>query len=120
CTLIAWLAEERFPNPVNLAKIDNAYQDYRRRNVVKALTARLEANGGTRIEINPVDQSHVRPGRERDLQVRHVNVRQWEEIVEAWAEGDLDTLDEWWDEIIQDLGSDYDAYSHVSSLGFSA
>ncbi len=59
-TLMAWLAEERTPNKANLARLDAAYWDLRRRNVAKDLKARLHNGGrGTRVEINPVNESRV-------------------------------------------------------------
>ncbi|SBV03928.1 hypothetical protein YW3DRAFT_07159 [Streptomyces sp. MnatMP-M77] len=59
-TLMAWLAEERTPNRANLARLDVAYWDLRRRNVATDLEHRLNNHGrGTRVEINPVNQTVV-------------------------------------------------------------
>jgi len=69
---------------------------------------------GTRVEINPVDQSRVEGRRQRDLSSRSLNVRGvWDRAVDAWMNDDVDGLDAVWDEIIVNLGSDYDAYSNV-------
>ncbi|MEU8701675.1 transcriptional regulator [Streptomyces sp. NPDC048680] len=121
-TLMAWLAEERTPNKANLARLDAAYWDLRRRNVAADLKHRLNNNGrGTRVEINPVDQSGVDGKYHRDLSSRSVNVRGvWDRAVDAWMEDDVEELDAIWDEIIEDLGSDYDAYANVSSIGWAA
>ncbi|MFE7343404.1 hypothetical protein [Streptomyces griseus] len=54
---MAWLAEERTPSRANLARLDAAYWDLRRRNVAADLKYRLNNNGrGTRAEVSPVDQ----------------------------------------------------------------
>ncbi|MCF6524543.1 transcriptional regulator [Streptomyces sp. JJ36] len=121
-TLFAWLAEERLPNRANRARLDAAYWDLRRHNVAADLRRRLTARGGTRIEIDPVDQSRVAPRHRRDVRVRRLTVRprHWDTAVDAWLAEDEDTLDAIWDEVIRDLGSEYDAYSYVSSLGWNA
>lgn len=121
-TLYAWLAEERSPSPANRAKLDAAYWDLRRHNVAADLKRRLTARGGTRVEIDPVDQSTVDARHRRDLSVRRLTVRprHWEAAVDAWLADDEEGLDAVWDAIIHDLGSDYDSYSYVSSLGWNA
>ncbi|QRV31809.1 transcriptional regulator [Streptomyces californicus] len=121
-TLMAWLAEERTPNKANLARLDAAYWDLRRRNVAADLKARLNNNGrGTRVEINPVDQRGVEQKYKRDLAHRSISVRGvWDRAVDAWMDDDLDELDAVWDEILDLIGSDYDGYSYVSSIGWSA
>jgi hypothetical protein len=122
-TLMAWLAEERVPNAANLRRIDDAYWDLRRRNVVADLKRRLKAEGrGTRVEIFPVDQTGVLTPRRRDLAPRSVTLRGnvWDDMVDAWITGDFDTLDEIWDDVINGLDSDYDAYAFVTAVGFAA
>ncbi|MFD8406039.1 transcriptional regulator [Streptomyces anulatus] len=121
-TLMAWLAEERTPNKANLARLDAAYWDLRRRNVAADLKHRLNKNGrGTRVEINPVNQRGVDEKYRRDLAPRSVNVRGvWDRAVDAWMDDDLDELDAVWDEILDLIGSDYDGYSYVSSIGWAA
>ena len=120
-TLLAWLAEERTPNRRNRGRIDAAYWDLRRRNMVADFKRRLNSRGGTRIEIHPVDQRRVEAGRERDIPPRRLTIRStygvWDDMVDAWIAGDTQALDVIWDEIIADLGSDYDAYSYVESVG---
>ncbi|MFF2813127.1 hypothetical protein ACFVT2_39375 [Streptomyces sp. NPDC058000] len=80
------------------------------------------ARGGTRIEINPVDQTHVEARHQRDLNTRPLTVRPryWDAAVDAWLADDAEALDRVWDDLIPDLGSDYDAYSNVSSVGWAA
>ncbi|MFF9639786.1 transcriptional regulator [Streptomyces bacillaris] len=121
-TLMAWLAEERTPNRANLARLDAAYWDLRRRNVAADLKARLNNGGrGTRVEINPVNQAGVEQKYRRDLAPRSVNVRGvWDRAVDAWMDDDLAELDAVWDEILDLIGSDYDGYSYVSSIGWAA
>ncbi|MFD8462355.1 transcriptional regulator [Streptomyces antimycoticus] len=123
-TLIAWLAGEQTPTKANLARLDAAYWDLRRRNVVADLKRRLNNRGrGTRIEIGPVDQSRVQHRHQRDLETRNVNVRGavWDRAVDAWIAEDTQELEAIWDDIIQStLGTDWDAYTHVSSIGWAA
>ncbi|MEU4181496.1 transcriptional regulator [Streptomyces sp. NPDC026589] len=121
-TLMAWLAEERSPNRANLARLDAAYWDLRRRNVAADLKHRLNNGGrGTRVEINPVNQTGVEQKYRRDLAPRSINVRGvWDRAVDAWMDDDLDELDAVWDEVLDLIGSDYDGYSYVSSIGWAA
>ncbi|MET9974653.1 transcriptional regulator [Streptomyces microflavus] len=123
-TLIAWLADEVIPRRDNLARLDAAYWDLRRRNVAADLKRRLHNGGrGTRVEINPVNQSAIDRKHQHDLSTRSVNVRDlglWARAVDAWMDDDLEELDAVWDEIIEDLGSDYDTYSNLSSIGWAA
>ncbi|MFC8863282.1 hypothetical protein [[Kitasatospora] papulosa] len=44
----------------------------------------------------------------------------WDREVDAWMNDDFDELDAVRDIVIEDLGSDYDAYSNVSSVGWAA
>ncbi|MFF4283193.1 transcriptional regulator [Streptomyces kronopolitis] len=122
-TLMRWLAEEQRPEPHNLARLDAAYWDLRRRNIAADLKRRLNNRGrGTRIEINPVDQSQVHPRHQRELERRSVNVRGvWDRAVDAWLANDNAELDTIWDEIISTkLGTDWDSYTYVSSVGWAA
>ncbi|ARF59954.1 MULTISPECIES: hypothetical protein [Streptomyces] len=131
-TLMAWLAEERKPrSKAMLARVDAAYWDLRRRNVARDLKARLHQGGrGTRVEINPVNESQVdrkhRRGEElrRRLSTRDVNVRDlglWDRAVDAWMDNDLVELDDIWQQICQDhLGTDWEAYAYVDSIGWDA
>ncbi|WP_329214787.1 hypothetical protein OG257_36945 [Streptomyces sp. NBC_00683] len=66
----------------------------------------------------------ARPGRrggQLDVASRSINARGvWGRAVDAWIEEDLAELDVIWDQIIEDIGSEYDAYSNVSSIGWAA
>ncbi|MEU6438459.1 hypothetical protein ABZ874_29560 [Streptomyces albidoflavus] len=121
--LRAWAAG-RTPSRAKLAAVDAAYWGRRRENLVRsgALKRLLDNEGrGRRIEIYPVDQSAVPEKRKRVISQRTVTARYiWDDAVGAWASGDLDTLDEIWDDVISDLDSDYAAYAYVESIGISA
>lgn len=121
-TLYAWLAEERMPNTANRQKLDTAYWDLRRHNIAGDLKRRLTSRGGTRVEIDPVDQTAVELRHRRDLSVRRLTIRprHWNTAIDAWLTDDTETLDAVWDEVIQDIGSAYDSYTHISSLGWNA
>ncbi|MFE3051204.1 hypothetical protein ACFXIY_29605 [Streptomyces albidoflavus] len=121
--LRAWAAG-RTPSRAKLAAVDAAYWGRRRENLVRsgALKRLLDNKGrGRRIEIYPVDQSAVPEKRKRVISQRTVTARYiWDDAVGAWASGDLNTLDEIWDDVISDLDSDYAAYAYVESIGISA
>jgi hypothetical protein len=123
-TLMAWLAEERTPNPVNLARIEAAYVDLHNRNMAASLKRRLGSGGrGTRIEIHPVDQAAVPAEHQRDLRMRKVNVRppDWGRLVDQWAAGDIGGMNETWQVLAADtLGTDWNAYEVVDHIGFGA
>ncbi|MEZ0069278.1 hypothetical protein ABIA32_005322 [Streptacidiphilus sp. MAP12-20] len=119
-TLKAWLTGRQNPNKKNLGLIDEAYKALRRRNVARYLLGRLNARGGTRVELHPLDQSAVEVPRQRTLGFRTIKIRRWDEIVASWAEGDLTALDDAWVDQITDLGSDWGKYEYVTSIGFSA
>ncbi|WP_328322959.1 MULTISPECIES: hypothetical protein [unclassified Streptomyces] len=113
------------PSRPKLDALDRAYQERRRDNIIRsgALKRLLDNQGrGRRIEIYPVDQTAVnekyrRPTiTERSVQARYV----WDDMVDAWGKGDMNTLDEIWDDIITDLDSDYAAYAYVGSIGIGA
>lgn len=123
-TLIAWLSGDRDPSKANRGLIDAAYGDLRRRNVAKSLKNRLSNNGrGTRVEVHPVNQGSVPGPRQRDLNVRKVNIRpsQWERLVDQWSDGDTDGMNDEWEAIAEDtLGSEWGAYTSVAAIGFGA
>ncbi|MER5618683.1 transcriptional regulator [Streptomyces sp. NPDC002215] len=121
-TLQAWLEGTRRPSKANLERIDAAYRTVRSRNVARHLLARLNREGrGTRVEIHPLNQSQVARPLQRVVGYRTLNVRRWDRIVEAWAAGDLQGLDdEWTTDVLPDLGSQWGQYEYVTNIGFAA
>ncbi|MCX4399524.1 transcriptional regulator (plasmid) [Streptomyces sp. NBC_00053] len=119
-TLKAWLDERRRPTSANLERIDAAYRQVRRQNVARHLLRRLNARGGTRVEIHPLNQSQVPRPLQRMVEYRTMNVRRWDRIVEAWASGDHQGLDDAWEDTIVDLGSQWGQYEYVTNIGFAA
>lgn len=119
-TLKAWLEEKRRPSRANLERIDTAYRQVRRRNVARHLLRRLNADGGTRVEIHPLNQSQVPRPLQRIVEYRTMNVRRWDRIVETWASGDQQGLDDAWEDVIVDLGSQWGQYEYVTNIGFAA
>ncbi|MEL5957171.1 transcriptional regulator [Streptomyces sp. NPDC047917] len=119
-TLKAWLDERRSPTKANLERIEAAYRQVRRQNVARHLLRRLNANGGTRVEIHPLNQSQVPRPLQRMVEYRTMNVRRWDRIVEAWASGDDQGLDDAWEDTIVDLGSQWGQYEYVTNIGFAA
>ncbi|MFJ2950715.1 transcriptional regulator [Streptomyces sp. NPDC087226] len=120
-TLKAWLDGARRPSNANLARVEDAYRTVRRHNVARHLSARLHRAGrGTRVEIHPVNQSGVERPRQRAVEYRTLNIRHWEAIVDAWAAGDEQAMDDAWVEQIVDLGSQWGQYEYVTNIGFAA
>lgn len=120
--IAAWTAGKRSPSPKNRAALDRAYWGLRRQRVVPHLKRRLGNNGrGTRVEIDPVDQRGVAPERRRALPVRHLTLRPhvWDAAVDAWIADDRAAMEDVWEGAVVDIGSDYDAYTFVSSVGWA-
>ncbi|MFF3547617.1 hypothetical protein ACFYXD_38020 [Streptomyces platensis] len=121
----SWVAGKAFPSTANRERLDRAYWSFRRENLIR--TGQLEkilndGGRGSRIEIYPVDQSQVIPGRERPtVQQRSIQGRYlWGPLVEAWAAGDVAGMADVWFDVIQELDSDYGAYEYVSAVGIGA
>ncbi|KPC67436.1 hypothetical protein ADL27_58810 [Streptomyces sp. NRRL F-6602] len=124
-TLRRWLQRKQTPSRDNLARLDAAYRAYRRRNVSRHLLQRLNARGGTRVEIQPLDQSAVADPRKRVIATdqagfRRLRIRRWDRIVQAWAAQDAEALANAWDDELTDLGSQWGQYEYATSVGFSA
>lgn len=121
-TVTTWLDGRRTPSKKNLERIEAAYYTVRRRNVARYLLDRLNKQGrGTRVEFHPLNQSQVPRPRQRELSFRTLNVRHWDRIVEAWAAGDGEALDDAWvSDAVVDLGSEWGQYEYVSNIGFAA
>ncbi|MFF7953927.1 transcriptional regulator [Streptomyces griseorubiginosus] len=126
-TLSKWLDGTQHPKPSNLVLIDRTYRRMRRYNVARYLLQRLNAGGGTRVEIHPADDTFVQDRhRRRDKQMRKINIRNWDRIIQAWADGVWEKGNEkpldnaWVDELRDALGSDWGAYEYCKSLGFNA
>ncbi|MDF4254578.1 transcriptional regulator [Streptomyces sp. WMMB303] len=124
-TLRRWIQHKQTPSRDNLSRIEAAYRAYRRRNVARHLLQRLNARGGTRVEIQPLDQSAVADPRKRVIPTdvagfRRLRIRTWDRIVDAWAAGDAEALGDAWDGQLTDLGSQWGQYEYATSVGFSA
>jgi len=72
------------------------------------------------VEIHPINQSQVDWPRQRPVELRHLNVRNWDRIVGAWATGDDQELDEAWIDQIVDLGSQWGKFDYCTNIGFAA
>ncbi|URM88694.1 transcriptional regulator [Streptomyces sp. MRC013] len=119
-TLKAWLAGKQNPTKPNVERIDAVYRTVRRRNVARHLLGRLNSGGGTRVEIHPLGQSQVARSHQRVVEFRRINVRGWDRIVAAWADGDFQALDDVWTrDVLPDLGSQWGQYEYVSNIGFA-
>ncbi|MEX0171529.1 hypothetical protein [Streptomyces sp. LMG1-1-1.1] len=124
-TLRSWARGKATPSTASRERIDAAYWARRRENLIKSgwLTRHLDNDGrGSRMEIYPVDQSHVEAKYQRpNISQRSITVRYiWSDLVDAWATRNQHLIDEIWDDVISDLDSDYAAYAYVSAIGISA
>ena len=72
------------------------------------------------MEIHPLNQSQVARSLQRVVEYRTMNVRRWDRIVDAWAAGGYQGLDDAWEDVIADLGSQWGQYEYVTSIGFAA
>ena len=118
--ITAWLAEERTPAADQQQRLEDAFRLLRRRNMAPSMTRRLNAGGGTRVEIYPVDQSDVDDKHRRTARWRHKNIYRWDPIVAAWSRSDLQELTHRWHDVITDLDSDWRMYEYVTHIGFGA
>ncbi|KOV43619.1 hypothetical protein [Streptomyces sp. H021] len=123
-TVRSWMRGKATPSPANRERIDAAYWWRRRENLIRSgwLVRHLDNDGrGSRMEIYPVDQTHVDAKYARPLSDRSITVRYiWPDLVQAWAARDTTMVDEIWDDVITDLDSDYAAYAYVSAIGIGA
>ncbi|MFE2823500.1 transcriptional regulator [Streptomyces sp. NPDC059271] len=119
--LKGWRDGSVTPRRATLEKIEKAYRTMRRENVARYLLTRLNREGrGTRVEIHPLNQSQVPRPHQREMGLRHMNVRRWDRIVAAWAAGADQELDDAWVEQVIDLGSQWGQYDFVTNVGFAA
>ncbi|MET7520481.1 transcriptional regulator [Streptomyces sp. NPDC005480] len=120
-TLKPWAEGKALPSK-SLAQLEAAYRQVRRHNVARHLLQRLNREGrGTRVEFHPLNQSQVSRPHQRVVSFRILNVRHWDQMVDAWAADDDEAMDEaWFDNITADLGSDYGAYEYGTNIGFAA
>ena len=122
--ILDWMRGAR-PSAQNIEALDSAYWAVRAHNMMMlgGFKKYLKRNGrGTLIEIEPVIQTTVLPGRRRPLETRTLTLRHvWDTAVDALMAGNETTLRALWeDDIILDLGSDWAAYIYVSHVGISA
>lgn len=125
-TIRAWTRGLQRPRADNLEMIDTAYWNLRARNVLASPGAFKQhlnrAGKGTAMEIHPVNQQVVdEHARRTNLRLRRLQVRYiWDMAVDALAQGNLDALEDVWDDVIAELDSDWGAYTYVSHIGLGA
>ncbi len=66
-----------------------------------------------------MNQSQVTRPRQRVIEYRTLNVRNWDRIVHTWVTGDEQELDDAWVDQIVDLGSQWGQYEYVTNIGFA-
>lgn len=111
-------------------RVDTAYRRVRARNLGNWLKSQLtvtDARGrkrGRRIDVQPLSGGSV-PTDQRTRQDQMsdrriaVSIRHWYALVDAWARGDLDAMDDLWMDVCDDaLGSEASGYYEVAHIGF--
>jgi hypothetical protein len=116
-SLTDWLSQAHTPSPDRQQRLQLAFRELRRHNIAPHLTRVLNADGGTRIEIHPVDQEYVETRYVRYLRARNKNIYRWNAIVQAWARQDSMALEDLWQGVISDMDSDYRKYEYVEHIG---
>ncbi|MFJ5635020.1 hypothetical protein ACIQF5_20575 [Streptomyces goshikiensis] len=77
-TLRKWLDGTQTPREDDLVLIEATYRRMRRNRIARYLLQRLNANGGTLIEIHPAEDGNVpQQNRRRHKSVRKVKIRRW-------------------------------------------
>lgn len=104
--LYAWLAEERAPNPQNRAAIDRAYRLHRAHNL--RIIERLDNHGRGAV----VDVEWYRGD-------RYFTIRDWVRYVEPWALGDIDTMQDEWEQDVDDSDRELATTSRIDHIGIS-
>jgi hypothetical protein len=78
----AWLKGKRSSSKKDLERIETAYRTVRRHNAARYLFGRLNAAGrGARVEVHPLNQSQAARPRQRIVEYRSFNVRNWDRMV---------------------------------------
>lgn len=116
-TLDAWRSKIPTPDPEEQQRLGQAFRDLRRRNIAPHLTRVLNANGGTRIEIHPVNQEAVEARHRRDLRVRWKNIWRWNTIIDTWARQDSLEMEHLWQDLMSEMESDHRSYYYVQHIG---
>ncbi|MDO0917831.1 hypothetical protein QQM39_45730 [Streptomyces sp. DT2A-34] len=116
-TLAAWWSKTRTPDPEQQQLLQQAFRDLRRRNIAPYLTRLFNADGGTRIEIHPVNQEAVEARHRRDLRVRWKNIWRWNPIIAAWARQDSLEMEHLWQDLMSEMESDHRSYYYVQHIG---
>jgi hypothetical protein len=123
---VDWLTGDVVPTRATMRHVDTAYRGTRRRNVAADLKRRLARDGrGTKITVEVLPPDRFPPeqrNRRRQVEDRETTVRpsMWNRLVDAWAQGDFDEMDDAWMDICDDLGSPPEEYFEVAHIGFSA
>ncbi|NEB04248.1 hypothetical protein [Streptomyces sp. SID13726] len=115
--LAAWRSKTRTPDAEQRRLLQLAFRDLRRRNIAPYLTRLFNADGGTRIEIHPVDQEAVDARHRRDLRVRRKNIWRWNRVIAAWARQDSLEMEHLWQDLMSDMDSDHRSYHYVRHIG---
>ncbi|MFJ3644458.1 transcriptional regulator [Streptomyces murinus] len=116
-TLAAWRSKTRTPDAEQQQRLQQAFRDLRRRNIAPYLTGVLNADGGTQIEIHPVDQETVEAAHRRNLRVRYKNVWRWDAVIASWARQDSLEMEHLWQDLMSEMESDHRSYYYVQHIG---
>lgn len=118
------------PTADSRRRVDTAYRRVRSHNLANWLKGQLTAKDargrerGRRVDVQPLSGSSL-PAHQRTRQQQFadrriaVSIRHWRALVDAWAKGDLDAMDDLWMDICDDaLGYEASGYYEVAHIGF--
>ncbi|MGY3206319.1 hypothetical protein [Streptomyces sp. TE5632] len=116
-TLAAWRSKSLTPEPQEQQLLQQAFRELRRRNIAPYLTRLFNADGGTQIEVHPVNQEAVEARHRRYLRARRKNIWRWSPIIAAWARQDSLAMEHLWQDLMSDMDSDHRSYHYVRHIG---
>lgn len=102
------------PRPENQARIARLYRQVHRDNMRSYLKGQL--NKGVMMEVTPASDVDAQSGHQ--IPVIEFEFDDWNTFVDAWADEDLDTMYDEWDDVAEANLYDGGAYAYVGSIGF--
>jgi hypothetical protein len=115
--LAAWRSKTRTPDAEQQQLVQQAFRDLRRRNIAPYLTRLFNADGGTQIEIHPVNQKAVDARHRRNLRIRRKNIWRWNPVIAAWARQDSLEMEHLWQDLMSEMDSGHRSYHYVRHIG---
>lgn len=128
--MVDWLSGAVTPNRKSRQMVETAYRRARSTNIAQWLKGQLitrDAQGnerGRKVDIEPLPGSAVpqhQAVRQSQFEDRRITIspQEWRALVDSWAQGDIDGMNDEWMDICDDaLGSNAAGYYEVAHVGF--